>query len=94
MDKAEAKAVLNEYLETYRAKSYEDLKRLTDEVDTCERTGGSGTTCQIEIMVRWDDKPDGDIHVFSAVDDGGWRALFPLGSSFLVAPDGDQGIWL
>jgi hypothetical protein len=94
MDKAEARAVLDEYLETYRAKSYEDLKRLTDEVDTCERTGPSGTTYQIEIMVHWDDKPAGVIRVIGAVDDGGWRAYSPLTLHFLVPPDGDQGIWL
>jgi hypothetical protein len=39
MDKAEARAVRNEYLEPYRAKGHEDLRRLIDEVDTCERTG-------------------------------------------------------
>ena len=94
MDKAEARAALNEYLETYRAKSYEDLKRLTNEVDTCERTGPSGTAYQIEIMVFWDDKPTGVISVIGAVDDGGWRAYSPLTFHVLVSPDGNQGIWL
>lgn len=48
----------------------------------------SGKEYQFEIIVYWDDKPNGDVRVIGNVDDGGWRAYFPLGTSFLKAPDG------
>jgi hypothetical protein len=50
--------------------------------------GESGTRYQAEIEVVWDDKRDGNLRVFAAIDDGGWRAFAPLTNSFIVAPDG------
>jgi hypothetical protein len=42
---------------------------------------------QIEIQVFWDNKPNGDIRVMGAIDDGGLRACVPLCSDLLVKSD-------
>ena len=47
-----------------------------------------GTKCCVEISAFWDDKPDGDIRVTFAIDDGGLRALMPIGTDFIIGPDG------
>lgn len=88
MDKEEAAAVLAEQLGLYRNKSYAALKQLIGQVDACEVVTPGDTLYQIEIQVFWDDKPDGDIRVIGAIDDGGWRAFSPLTDSFFLAPDG------
>jgi folate-binding protein YgfZ len=88
MDKIEAKQLINEELEILRAKSYKDL---LDSIDTSlhyEKKGASGTLYQIELQVFWDDRPDGDLRVIGSVDDGGWRAFFPLGEDFIKFTEG------
>lgn len=43
----------------------------------------------IDIMVIWDDEPNGIIRVMGCIDDGGVRAYFPLsGEGFLIRFDG------
>ncbi len=88
MDQEEAAAVLAEQLKRYRDKSYGALKALIGEVDAYDVTTPEGSWYQIEIQVFWDDKPEGDIRVIGAIDDGGWRAFAPLGDDFIMAPDG------
>jgi hypothetical protein len=89
MDKAEARKVLAEELQRWRTRPYNELVSLIDgEPFTKEVPGGSGVTYQIEIEVVWDHKPRGDVRVLGAIDDGGWRALFPLGDDLILSPDG------
>ena len=56
---------------------------------TGERTGPSGKWYQIEIQAFWDGKPDGDIRVMGSIDDGGWRAYFPLCEDFIKSPSNE-----
>ena len=88
MDKEKARAVLAEALQPYRAKSFAALRDLIGQIDVYEIANPDGPDFQIEIEAFWDDKPDGDIRVMGAVDDGGWSAFFPLCDNFIVAPDG------
>jgi len=55
--------------------------------ETLEVSGPSGTTYQVEPEALWDGGQEGDLRVVT-VDDGGWRALIPLGESFILARDG------
>lgn len=89
MDKAEARDLLAKELEKWRARSYADLSSYIDaEAFTKEVKGQSGVTYQIEIEVFWDSKPQGDLRVLGAIDDGGWRAFVPLSDDFILSPDG------
>lgn len=88
MNKTEAMQVIETELELFRAKPYAELVALVhSEPTTGQKCGPSGKEYQFEIMVYWDDTPDGDVRVIGNVDDGGWRAYFPMGTSFIKAPD-------
>jgi hypothetical protein len=88
MDKAEARRVLSEHLESYRARSYRELASQIDEVDTREFLAPSGNLYQVEIQVLWDDQPGGNLRVIGSIDDGGWSAFRPVTDDFIMAPDG------
>ncbi len=88
MNKEEARRLIDEVLVSYREKPYEALRRMIGgETVTGELKGPSGTRYQFEIDTFWDDRPDGNIRVLGAIDDGGWRAYLPLCSDFIKAPD-------
>ena len=88
MNKTEAMQIVETELEAFRKKSYHELVDMVDSEPTVgQKLGPTGKDYQFEIMVYWDDKPDGNIRVIGNVDDGGWRAYFPLGTSFIKAPD-------
>jgi hypothetical protein len=88
MDEAEAAALLEDKLREYRARPYAELEALIGTVETGELTGPTGVSYQFEIEAVWDALADGNIRVIGAIDDGGMRAFKPLGSDFIVAPDG------
>jgi hypothetical protein len=89
MNDEEAAALLEQELSPLRRETYGDLvKRIASDVQTVERRGSGGTAYQIEIQVRWDDRPGGNIHVMGSIDDGRWRAFCPLTRDFIKAPDG------
>ena len=49
----------------------------------------SGVPYQVEVQAFWDSpRQPGNLRVIIAIDDGGWRALSPLSTDFIVAPDG------
>ena len=89
MKKAAFQSLLLPIVAEYRQRSYEFwLSHLDGEPITSEFVADDGTDCQVEINVFWDHKPDGDIRVIFAIDDGGWRALLPVTDSFIIARDG------
>ena len=51
--------------------------------------GRSGVLYQFEVVVFWDDRPEGKLQVIVTGDDGeGWRALRRMRSDgFIKAPD-------
>jgi hypothetical protein len=88
MNKTQAIQIVETELELFRAKSYSELVLLVDSEPTVgQKLGSSGKEYQFEIIVYWDDKPGGNVRVIGHVDDGGWRAYFPLTTSFIKAPD-------
>ncbi len=89
MNKHEAKALLARELEGWRQQSYADLVHLVDdEPKTGEVRGDKGVRYQYKIQVVWDAHPGEDIRVLGAIDDGGFRAFFPVMDGFIIAPDG------
>jgi hypothetical protein len=89
MDRAEAFSVAEAELKELRRTTYSQLvERLLDKQESVERVGASGARYAVEIQAFWDDKPNGNLRVSTAVDDGGWRAFVPLVVDFIRAPDG------
>ncbi|HSM35229.1 MAG TPA: hypothetical protein VK837_02435 [Longimicrobiales bacterium] len=88
MDEQEAQTILEEHLETWRAKHYEEFVDWIGETSVAEMAGGSGATYQIEVEVQWDGPKGGPVRVIGGIDGGGWRAFVPLTDGFIMAPDG------
>jgi len=87
MDKREARHILVSQLQSLRDKSYSELvKMVGGEPVDLEITGSSGVRYGIEVQIFWDDRPNGNVRVMGAIDDGGWRACFPLCESFIKTP--------
>ena len=88
MDKKEALVVLERELAEYRKLSYADLAARIGDDEQCEVTGPSGIEYQIEIPIRWDHKPNGDVRVMGTIDDGTFRGAFkPVCSDLIVRAD-------
>ena len=88
MNKEESRSVLARELAAYRAKAYADLLPLLDDTMHMEVSGASGDKYQLDVYAVWDDRPNGNLRVFGAIDDSGWRAFVPLTDCFILRPDG------
>jgi hypothetical protein len=88
MDNDEARGILRSYLDEWRRRTYAELAAEVGHSRQFETTGQSGTRYQVDVQIRWDDKINGDIRVLGGIDDGGWRAMFPLTDDFIIGPDG------
>lgn len=88
MDVQEARHLLAERMEHLSKLSYAELASRIGEPEIVEVTGASGAHYTIEVEVHWDARPQGDIRVLGAIDDGRWRAFAPLTADFIMAPDG------
>jgi hypothetical protein len=88
MDKSEAKQLLLLHLQTYRDRPYGDLLALLNTPQNAELVGASGTKYQVQVQAFWDLKPQGNLRMRGAIDDGGMRAFMPLVEDFIRAPDG------
>jgi hypothetical protein len=88
MNTGEAKTLLQEKLAEYRSYRYDSLLRLLSEQDVFEIVGPSGAVYQVEVHAVWDDVRKGDIRVIGTIDDGRWRAFFPVTSDFAMRADG------
>jgi hypothetical protein len=87
MDREEALKLLEAQLDGYRSLSYGEAAAKIGSEEVVEVIGPSGATYQIEVQLVWDGKPDGDVRVLGAVDDGGWRAFAPLTADVLIRRD-------
>ena len=68
--------------------SYADLAVRVGEEEFPSVSGPSGTEYQIEIQIRWDHKPGGDIRVMGTITDGTLRGSFrPVCEDLLVTAD-------
>lgn len=88
MDQTEARGILRAHLDEWRRRTYAVLASEVGQSRQLQTTGQSGTQYQVDVQVRWDDQPNGDIRVLGGIDDGGWRAFAPLTDDFILGPDG------
>jgi len=88
MDRAEAKSILAKELTEFAARPFDKLVASINHADVKNIVGESGANYQIEFDVFWDSKPDGNLRIMASIDDGGWRAFFPLTDSLIMKPDG------
>jgi hypothetical protein len=67
---------------------YAELAAKIGHEESLEVVGPSGTECQMEIQIRWDHKPAGDVRVMGSIDDGTFRGAFkPVCSDLIVRPN-------
>lgn len=90
MNTQEARELIRDELATYQRKSFRELVQLMDQEFHYEKQGSSGTSYQVEILILWDSKPNGAILILGSIDDGGWRAFFPLTDSIIVTQSETQ----
>jgi hypothetical protein len=88
MDNHEARGILRAHLDEWRRRTYAELSKEVGQTRQFDAAGERGAQYQINIQVCWDAKPNGDIRVLGDIDDGGWRAVFPLTEDFILGPDG------
>jgi hypothetical protein len=92
MDKKEAKLVLSREMERMRQQPYSELRQwaLENQIESVMIAGPSGIGYQIEIVVRWDSKPEGPLRVLAIIDDGEMISSFtPVCDDFLMLPNGE-----
>ena len=89
MDKTEARSLLESELEKYKNSSYQELATLIGDVDAYQVAGPSEEEYNIEILVFWDDRPQGDLKIIGSIDDGRLPgAMLPLTIALEMGPDG------
>jgi hypothetical protein len=86
VNRNEALAALRDQLDRLEGAGYQALARRIGENEVLEVSGSSGTGYQLEWTILWDAAPGGAVRILGSVDDGGWRAFFPLSDSRLVDP--------
>jgi hypothetical protein len=69
----------------WASKSYAELASLEGPVPY-DNEGAGESFYQTEVTIL--ERTAEYVHVSVAVDDGGWRAIMPLGTDFLVYKDG------
>lgn len=79
MDKAEAQQIAQARLDELEALGWERLRdEFLSQPSTVWVPGASSARYQVETNALWDDAEDGAIRLIVSVDDGGWRAWFPV----------------
>jgi hypothetical protein len=89
LNREEATTILRERIERLRDLSYRELLFYRDNPTAEEVIAPSGQAYQIEVEALWDDRPDSDLRVIAAIDDGRLRStIMPLVQDFIIRPDG------
>lgn len=88
MDSREAKLVADRELERLRARPFAELTRYLDpdNTETREVEGPSGKSYYVEAAAAWTDASETALKLSVLVDNGGFRAFFPLVFDAIVTP--------
>jgi hypothetical protein len=86
-DKQEARELLRNHLDSFKSLSSDEIRqRLADPMQHCVMVKGqSGTTYQVEVQAHWD-RSRGEVQLLGGIDDGRFRAFFPLSDSVIFRP--------
>ena len=88
MKKEQLIELLKNEIARLKTLSYQDLLNYVDEVEA-KQVGTGKDFYQIEIQAFFDDKKKQYLRVVVNIDDGGWRAFFPLTDDFIIIPTGE-----
>ena len=89
MDRHEARLLALRHVNRYRVRGYARLVALIGGREVFEVTGPSGKTYTVAVEAFWDGRPQGDLRVMAAVDDGSGRGFMrPEAEDFIMRPDG------
>ena len=83
MKKEEYLEILNPIIKEYEKFSYEFWEQHLNSVISFEVHSKNNQDCQIEINSCWDDKPNETIRINFSIDNGGFRAYFPVTESII-----------
>jgi hypothetical protein len=90
MNELEARATLAKYVDRYRARSYEYLATFArlgrrDRISVAVDGGGN---YQVDVQVRWESVPDGNVRVISKISE---RSIHErvITEDFIVHPTGE-----
>jgi hypothetical protein len=87
MNRTAAQSLLEQELAHTLELGYERIRRhIGGEPITKEVLGPDGRGYQIEICAYWDNHENGPVRLVLSIDDGGWRAFFPLTADCVVDP--------
>jgi hypothetical protein len=84
MKKNELKQRLQMEVDAQALKSYDDFMRLQEGISYEKGIGDNWYHVTVDVL----DKTESYVHVLVCIDDGGWRAFYPLSDSFLIYKDG------
>ncbi|NNE37574.1 MAG: hypothetical protein HKN08_04650 [Gammaproteobacteria bacterium] len=88
MDNSEAIELLDKELDKYKEFSYSKLKTMisAQPIGKEVRTYNDADY-NIEVIIDWNEKPDGNIKVLAYVEDGEMRSFIPLSKQFIKTPE-------
>jgi hypothetical protein len=87
MNREEAIQIVEEWLAKFRSEPYAVMVTRIDGDRLGEEITRGSTWYQLKLLCVWDSIPEGDVRVIASIDDGGFRAFFPLNRSFIKRSD-------
>lgn len=88
MNRAAARRELHKYLNGFKSRGYEAIQDVgSSQLITVN--GEDGQSYQIEVRIRWEGRPGGDVRVVGAIDDKQLgSAMLPVTEDFIITSDG------
>jgi len=88
MDTSEAIEILSEELDKYKEIPYSELKNMaTGKPIGKEVRTYNDADYNVEVIIDWNDQPEGDIKVLAYIEDGEMRSFVPLSKYFIKTPE-------
>jgi hypothetical protein len=89
VNRAAARRELHKYLDAFRGRGYQALIQDLGNARLVTVTGEDGRSYEIEVQIRWESRPGGDVRVVGLIDDKQLgSAMFPVTEDFIVTSDG------
>ncbi len=88
MTRSQAQAVALQHLTPYRERSFEELRSLLAAPESYSGVAADGTKYAGQVKALWDDKPQGNLRIWSEVTFSLWSMFAPVVSAFIKAPGG------
>jgi len=87
MNREEAVQIAEEWLAKFRNEPYAVLVARIDAAPLTDEVTLGNKRYQLELVCAWDSQAEGDVRVMANIDDGGFRAFFPLCRDFIKRSD-------